>query len=240
MTCADALVATSNWYAERMARRLDCARDTIDVVYPGIEIEKSVPADVGFRPPVLGFLSRLSESQGLGTLVDAFLNLRQRQFDTLRLHATGGFTSADQPFLDRLRAQIRAHACESHIDFSSGFQKEQRADFIRGLSILSVPVLQGEAFGLQLLETMAMGIPVVQPSVGAYPEIIESTGGGLLYDAKKPGALAATLESLLLNPSTAKAIGREGRAAVIEKFSVDRMAADMLAVYERLIPGTAT
>lgn len=234
-----ALVATSKWYADCMAGLLSLPRESIDVVYPGIKVDGAGPAELNFQSPVIGFLSRLSKSQGLGTLVDAFLELKQQQrFNSLRLRATGGCTSSDRQFLEQLHARLRSENCQDDVDFDSGFNESQRLDFLRGLSVMSVPVPRGEAFGLHLLEAMALGIPVVQPSIGAYPEIIEATGGGMLYDAAKPGALAANIESLLTNPSAAKAIGRQGCAAVTEKFSMERMAADMTAIYGRICPGT--
>jgi glycosyltransferase involved in cell wall biosynthesis len=47
---------------------------------------------------------------------------------------------------------------------------------------LMLGLLHAEAFGLYLLEAMASGVPVVQPRRGAFPEIVEATGGGWIYN----------------------------------------------------------
>ena len=49
--------------------------------------------------------------------------------------------------------------------------------FLKRCPMISVPVRIGEAFGMYLLEAMASGVPVVQPALGAFPEIVDVSGG---------------------------------------------------------------
>ena len=77
-------------------------------------------------------------------------------------------------------------------------------NFLHGLTLLSVPVTDGEAFGTFQIEAMACGVPVVQPDAGAFPEIIKATGGGIIYKPNTPKALAKSLKGLLLNPKKRK------------------------------------
>ncbi|HWH71732.1 MAG TPA: glycosyltransferase, partial [Candidatus Sulfotelmatobacter sp.] len=77
-------------------------------------------------------------------------------------------------------------------------------------------------------------VPVVQPRSGAFPELIEATGGGRLCAPGDPQALAEALENLLLHPETARALGQAGQRAVFEKFSAQAMAQAMIAVYQEL------
>ena len=235
----DAFVATSAWYAERMSLRLKLRRERITVVYLGVEIDDAVPPELQFDPPTIGFLSRLNESQGLGVLVDAFIQLKQdSSLKDLRLRATGGCTAADRSFVESLRAKLRQHGYEDSVEILSSFDRSQRGEFLRSLSVLSVPALHGEAFGVQLIEAMAVGVPVVQPRIGAYPEVVEATGGGILYNPESIHGLAGALHSLLHNPGEARALGRRGRAAVLERFSIDRVARDMLQIYANLLHST--
>ena len=74
---------------------------------------------------------------------------------------------------------------------------DDRAMFFKRISVLSVPVRLGEAFGLYLLESMASGVPVVQPALGAFPEIIEVSGGGITYKPNTPEKLAEALAGIL-------------------------------------------
>jgi glycosyltransferase involved in cell wall biosynthesis len=97
-------------------------------------------------------------------------------------------------------------------------------EFLRTLSVFSVPATYGEAFGLYLIESLAAGVPVVQPAHSAFPEVVQATGGGLLCDAHDLNALADALGTLLLDPARARALGESGRKAVAEKFSAATMA----------------
>jgi len=229
----DQFVATSAWYAGRMSKRLNIPQDRIAVVPLGIDTNDFSPADTPPTVPTLGFLSRLSESLGFELLVDAFIALKQDPaLKDLRLRATGGCTAADRPFVNSLRHKLHKHGIANAFDFVPDFQRTDRREFLRTLSVLCTPVPNGEAFGIQLIEAMASGVPVVQPRAGAYPEIIDATGGGILYDPAEDGALVEALRSLLRDPERARALGQRGRTAVLERFDIAREVRDMLSVYE--------
>jgi glycosyltransferase involved in cell wall biosynthesis len=65
---------------------------------------------------------------------------------------------------------------------------------------------------------------VVQPRHAAFPELIEATGGGVLYDPMKPNGLADAIESLALNPNKTRELGQAGKRVVFERFNVNSMA----------------
>ena len=57
---------------------------------------------------VLGFLSRMCESQGLGILVDAYIILKSRErFKNLKLYITGGSTTDDEKFIQQIQKKLR-------------------------------------------------------------------------------------------------------------------------------------
>jgi glycosyltransferase involved in cell wall biosynthesis len=100
--------------------------------------------------------------------------------------------------------------------------------------VFSVPARYGEAFGLYVIEAMAAGVPVVQPRVAAFPELIEATGGGVLCAPGDPQALAEAIEELLLDPARAQALGEAGRRAVFDRFSAEAMARAAVQAYGEL------
>ncbi len=98
-----------------------------------------------------------------------------------------------------------------------------------------MPTVYRESKGLPVLEALASGVPVVLPDHGAFPEMIEWTGGGVLVQPNDPESLAAGVASLLDDPENRTAMGRSGRAAVQQRFSDDAMATATLKEYERLV-----
>ena len=78
---------------------------------------------------------------------------------------------------------------------------------------------------------MANGVPVVQPRHGAFPELIEATGGGLLVDPDDPRELANSLESMLTDSTQRMELATIGRKNVFEKFGPNPMADATLAVF---------
>src|SRR5262249_54646954 len=107
--------------------------------------------------------------------------------------------------------------------------------FLRSLNLLSVPATYDEPKGVFLLEAMASGVPVVQPRRGAFTEIVEKTGGGLLVAPDDPAALADGLYALYSNHTPARTLGDRGFRGVRAHYSVQRSADRLLEVYDTLV-----
>ena len=73
--------------------------------------------------------------------------------------------------------------------YHGAVDRDGKLAFLRGLDVLSVPATYDEPKGMFLLEAMASGVPVVQPRRGAFTEIVEKTGGGLLVEPDDPEQL---------------------------------------------------
>ncbi|MAS79554.1 MAG: hypothetical protein CMI25_04000, partial [Opitutae bacterium] len=108
--------------------------------------------------------------------------------------------------------------------FHPNVNREQKIDFLRKLTVFSVPARYPEAFGLYVVEALAAGVPVVLPDSGAFPELVEQTQGGRIYRPNEPNALVEALEPLLDNPDQAKGMGLVGHQSVARDFSNEQLA----------------
>jgi glycosyltransferase involved in cell wall biosynthesis len=199
-----------------------------------VDIRNKVPGPTPGDPPTIGFLSRMCEDSGLDILVDAVEEVRRvPALQDLRLWITGGRTGDDRTFLRRLRSKIRRAGMDRDVHFFEDFSTAGRQRFIGELTLLSVPSTRPAAFGLYLLEAMAAGVPVVQPEIGSYPEIIQATGGGILYRPNDASTLASGIRSLLLDRDRLEALSSTARRAVGKLYSLEAVARQLAAVYKK-------
>jgi glycosyltransferase involved in cell wall biosynthesis len=204
------------------------------------------PADYTFRLATekkrnIGYVSRMCHENGMDILVDAFILLKKKkEFEDVGLVLTGGSTGDDRKFLSEIRTKIKEHGLQDSVEFHENFEEEGLRAFFEKVSMVSVPVRNGEAFGIYLLECMVSGVPVVQPALGAFPEIVNLAGGGQIYDSNTPEALAASLEELLTDRSKLEKLSREGKAGVEKHFHIDEQARNMVQLYEGAIQASKT
>jgi glycosyltransferase involved in cell wall biosynthesis len=231
----DAFISVSHYYADVMSSKMKIPPDRMNVVPIGIEAEVFHQSQLPFNPPVIGYVSRMSESLGLGLLVEAFIRLKSdARLRTLKLRATGGQVGDDVAFVSGLRERLRSLRMGDDVDFILDFDKKRRLDFLQSLSVFSAPTASGVAFGLPVLEAIASGVPVVQPDAGAFRELIEATGGGILYDPGDIDQYTDALKTLLLDPQKAREMGRHGRDVVMQKYTTEQMAKNTIDIYKRV------
>jgi glycosyltransferase involved in cell wall biosynthesis len=231
----DAFIGVSGFYGETMRSRMRFPTEKLHTIHIGIDLSGHGTAALDLDPPTIGYLSRTCEALGLGTLVEAFMLLKRRpRLEGLRLKITGGATGDDAAFVEGLKQRLAAAGLLDDVDFVPGFERAERLRFLESLSLMSVPVPDGEAFGVYQIEAMASGVPVVQPGVGAFPEIVGATGGGVIYEPHTAEGLAAAVESLLNTPERLRELGAKGRETVHRDFGVDRMAERLTTIYERV------
>jgi glycosyltransferase involved in cell wall biosynthesis len=228
----DAFIAVSRYYADVMRERMGIDPARLHVAWVGVDPARYAALARPPDPPVVGYLARLSESQGLGVLAEAFLELKRTdRWRNLRLHLSGGMTADNATFLDDFRRKAAADGVEGDVRIFDEFDEAHRGEFLSSLSVLSVPTPKPVAFGTFVLEALASGVPVVLPRMGSFPELVEATGGGALYEPNDAGTLARAIGELLADEGRRAALGRKGRESVLRDFTLERMAQATVEVY---------
>ena len=237
----DGYLTTSAYYADFMSGYLGLPRERLHIVYPGInltgfDVDRGNGTAGRDGPRTVGYLARICPEKGLHVLVEAFDRLRQLPgVPPCRLHAAGYLSEHDRPYLNDLRKRIEQRGWSDRFAYAGEVDHAGKVAFLRGVDVFSVPTTYREPKGLYLLEAWACGVPVVQPRHGAFPELIEATGGGLLVNPDDPDDLARGLRELLADAERRRQLGARGRAAVVERFHADQMALDTLDVFRRYV-----
>lgn len=241
----DALVAMNGYYADFMADYLAMPRERIRVIRPGLNLDghrkpqegdsPTRPRSPDQSPRTIGILGRICPEKGLHLLVEAMgLLAYQQDLPPLRVRAAGYLDEADRPYLAEIQQRIGELQLADRFEYVGEVDREAKIAFLQSLDVMSLPSMVCESKGLPALEAWASGVPVVLPAHGAFPEMIEDTGGGLLHEPCSPKALAAALARMLREPDFAEACGRRGHRAVHERYHAERMARQTLELYGSL------
>ena len=231
----DAFVSVSDYFAGVMKKQMDLPEEKLVTIHLGVD-----PADYRFEPVAnkprnIGFISRMCHENGLDILVDAFIDLRKNPgFSDVKLIITGGSTGDDKKFIRNQKKKLEKNRLSDWVEFHDNFEGEGRTEFFNKVSVVSVPVRNGEAFGLYLLESMASGVPVVQPALGAFPEIVRLSGGGLLYEPNEPAALSRQLSVILSDIKLLEKLSESALRGVQDKFNIHTHTRELVNLYHSL------
>jgi glycosyltransferase involved in cell wall biosynthesis len=110
-----------------------------------------------------------------------------------------------------------------------GYQRNVRA-LLPGLDLYA-NTSSHEGVSLTILEAMAASLPVVATRVGGNPEVVIHEKTGVLVPARDPDACATAVATLANDAEVRRAMGRAGRARVLESFTIDRMVQQYLQSY---------
>lgn len=235
----DAFVVFSEFYRDFMADYWSIPRDRIQLVPLGLETRDFAGVERGQRPPGpwrIGYLARLAPEKGLHIAVRAFIELRRRWPDLpAELHVAGWMSPSQESYAQQLWEEMSAAGCRDQLVLHGEVDRSGKVDFLRQIDLLSVPTTYREPKGLFVAEAWAAGVPVVQPAHGAFPELIQATGGGRLVPPHDPIALAETWAELFAHPTQLVELGQLGRRGVTERLSATAAAQATWDVYRRLI-----
>jgi glycosyltransferase involved in cell wall biosynthesis len=233
----DVFIAVSEYYAEFMPGYLGIPQEKIRVVPLGINL-KGYEARKRERdqPFTVGFFARLAPEKGLHVLAEAYIELRKDgRVPQARLEAAGYLAPEHKGYLNDISQRIKESGLAAEFEYRGVLDRQQKISFLRKLDVLSVPATYDEPKGMFLLEAMACGVPVVQPRRGAFTEIVEKTGGGLLVDPDSPESLARGIFEIYREPALGEKLGLSGLENVRQHYSVGHMADRALEVYEDVI-----
>jgi len=138
------------------------------------------------------------------------------------------------------RVLALAGKCESIVREAAqiaGVEVHWTSDLWQDLSTAAIflYISELEGLGSAALAAMASGVPVIASRVGGLGEVVEHEKTGLLVSSPaQPPEIADAIRRLLDDPAAADAMGRNGRARVIERYSVETMRQETLRAYQEI------
>jgi len=193
------------------------------VLWNGIEIERIAGADPtpSTRPSVL-FLGRHEPRKGLALLLDAWEGLAL----DAELWVLGGGPQSDE---------LRARRVPDVVWCGSVTDDERNAR-LRGATVFCAPSVNGESFGVVLLEAMAASTPIVASAIEGYQNVARADQDAVLVPPGDVAALRTAIRRLLDDPALRERLVVSGRERAAE-FSMRRLAEHYVELYERaLVP----
>ncbi len=235
----DTLIVNSLFYRDKMARLLERETTAFEVMPLSIDVEpfRELPVAPPRSARTIGYLARVAPEKGLHHLVAAWLELTQRSgFEDVRLHVAGWLGEQHLAYKQKLEEQIRRAGKLDHFRYLGSPPLNEKVSILRGFDLLCVPTEMEEPKGLFVLESLAAEVPVVLPARGAFPELVRSTGGGIVVEAAPAdtGRLADGLQQLLEDKAYANQLGHTGRAAVMDRHSIAAHAQSLLVHLQSL------
>jgi phosphatidylinositol alpha-mannosyltransferase len=195
----------------------------------GVEVERFAKAGELHLPPgdaerrAILFVGRHEPRKGLDVLLEAFARLDRDV--VLWVAGEGPNTSA------------LAASAPPGVEWLGRISDEELTQRLRAASVFCAPSLHGESFGVVLLEAMAAGTPVVASDISGYRDVARPEKEAVLGAAGDPAALADGLRRVLDDSTLAGRLVEAG-AARAASFSMDRLAARYVDLYEALLART--
>jgi glycosyltransferase involved in cell wall biosynthesis len=170
----------------------------------------------------LAFLGRISPEKR----VDRAIEVAQRTGMTLKVAAK--IDRADRDYFEK---EIRPLFDDPRVEFVGEVGGRDKDELLGRARALIFPIDWPEPFGLVMIEALACGTPVIAWSCGSVPEVIDHGVTGFIVDSL--GGAVRAVENV-------HTLSRQRCREVFEKrFSVERMAADYVALYEKLLAESA-
>ena len=248
MARGDVVIANSEWTAAHVASEYRFQPKQLAVIPRGVDFARFNPAGIpAERVDVLRkqwqakpgetivlLPGRLTRWKGQAILIDALARLKREG----RLGAVRTVFAGDAQGRNAYEAQLRLQIVSSGLEgavFIAGHVNDMPAAYLAADIIVSAST-DPEAFGRVAAEAGAMERPVIATNHGGAREVIVPGTSGLLVPPGDSAALADALSTLLAAAAERReAMGKAARAHIAARYTVERMCADTLALYRKLL-----
>lgn len=168
------------------------------------------------------YFGRLYPEKGLKFLVEAMADLPKIK---LKIAGSG-------PMRSQLKNMIRTGALKN-IEMVDKFLSERELRvLIKKCRFTVFPSESYEIFGISILESYALGKPVLASRIGAMPEIIKDCQTGILFDTSHKADFQKKLIKLWQNPRLSQKMGQNGRQLVEDVFNSDKHYLELMEIYK--------
>jgi glycosyltransferase involved in cell wall biosynthesis len=233
------VICISDHSKQELLRSYRISPDMVHVIYcgidharfhPGISMDREWARSVGLHKDYVLHVGTLSQRKNIPLLLRAVASLRSRnKFRDYQLVLAG----PELPVLqggEEIHKTIRALGLQDVVVLTGHVADQQLPGLYAQARLLAMPSLY-EGFGLPVLESMAVGTPVVASNSSSIPEV--AGDAAILIPPHDEEAFAGAIQDVLENPVTGEELRRKGLVRARE-FSWRRSALETIAVYRHI------
>lgn len=225
------------WMAKRLANRLavrvavsEDARaaaqanigGTYEVLYNGIDVLRTAngPSWARTKRRVLFFVGRHEPRKGLRVLLEAVSQIT----DDIEVWIGG-----TGPQTASLSSE---YAHDRRISWLGRLTEAEKLARMRAADVFCAPSIEGESFGIVLLEALATGAPIVASDLDGYRNVVERDVNALLTPIGDSAAMAEAIRRVLNDRSLAQSLAANARERA-QDFSMHTLAEKYVSLYQR-------
>ncbi len=173
------------------------------------------------------FFGRLSLEKGIINLIKAF---SMQPYGKLII-------AGDGPEKENIIRFVKDNDLEERVELLGFINSDGIKKYISNCSFIVVPSICYDNCPYSVLETLAMGKPVIGSKIGGIPELIENDKNGYLFDYDNINELSEIIKKLFSDDKLRIRFGKESRRLAEEKYSIDKYYDKLINIYNNLIGG---
>jgi glycogen(starch) synthase len=220
------VIACSKFMVREVVSGFELPIEKVHLVPNGVDPAgwRTDEAATATREPLVVAWGRVQYEKGFQVLVRAVAELRH-SIPGLRCVIAGRGS-----YLPELQTQVDMEGVGDIVDLAGFVADDELRRILARAGCVIIPSLY-EPFGIVALEGMAAGAPTIVARTGGLAEIVDGTGGGLLFEPGNHHDLAARISEVLGDPVLAESMRTTAARLIADHYSWDAIAASTVAVY---------
>ena len=216
------IVVPSNFYKQKMIedgieeKHITAIHNFVDLDEYNLELQ-----DEGFAL----YIGRLSKEKGILNLIEAFSSIEGRKL----------FIAGDGPEKQRIENIIKERHIENRIVLLGYLKQEKVKEYICKARFVVVPSIWYENCPYSVMETLAIGKPVIGANIAGIPELVNDKINGLLYKYDSISELEAKMKILYENPKLAKQYGENAKKIATDDYDKEKYYSKIMDIYNKVI-----
>lgn len=171
------------------------------------------------------YFGRIIKEKGVLNLIQAFRNIENHQL----------FIAGDGPDIEIVKKYIKNNKLEEKIKLLGFLSSDQVKDYVRKARFIVVPSVWYENCPYSVLETLAMGKPIIGSNLGGIPELVKNNETGYIYKYDNINDLTDKMREFFENKNKAEELGKNAKEKAKEDFSKEAYYNKIIEIYKGVI-----
>ncbi len=237
----DHFTPVSHWVSKSIQAKMDVPAEKISVIYDGLELDKlDTNADgTTFRSQfdirdddfAVGLVGLLIPWKGQEIFLDAATILKDK-IPNLKMIVVGGTPDDCIPFEKMLLQRVKDEKLEETVIFTG--HATNMPTVYNGLDVVVSASTSPEPLGTVVIESMALGRPLIGPNHGGAAEMMEHEKTGLLFEHGNAEDLAQAISQFHNSIELQKNFGKAAREKALKTFAVEEHVRHVQEVYSAI------